>query len=106
MPIGEKPAQRRALSSPGARSGLGAGLRRPSTIWAALDGAGTAFVLVALVTRRGSDQPPGLGIHSLEFEWFISRPSGVRSSVLHQAPAYRRSDMASLSKCLALLDSG
>lgn len=104
--IREKPAQSKALASLGARSRLGAGLRCPSGIWVALDGAGAASVLVASATRRGSDQPPGLSIRSLEFEWFISRPSGVWSSVLHQAPAYRGSDMASLSKCLALLDSG
>lgn len=93
-----------ALALPGA--GWKKGCSTPSGIWVAVDGARATFILVALVTHRGSDQPPGPSIRSLEFEWFISRPSGVRSSVLHQAPAYRSSDMASLSKCLALLDSG
>jgi len=95
-----------ALAWPGTRSRLGAGLRCLSGIWVALDGVGAAFVLVASVTQRGLDQPPGPSVRSVEFEWFISRSGRVQSSVLHQAPAYRSSDMASLSKCLALLDSG
>lgn len=42
-----------------------------------LDGAGAAYILVASVTRGGSDQSPGPSIHSLEFECFISHPSRV-----------------------------
>lgn len=91
-------------------SGLAGSTQRAGSRAAApvrdLDGAGASYILVASVTGGGSDQSPGPSIRSLEFECFISHPSRVWSSVLHQAPAYRGSDMASLSKCLALLDLG
>lgn len=90
----------------GGGSGWKKGCSTPLGIWVTVDGARATFILVPFVTHRGSDQTPGPSICSLEFEWFISRPSEVWSSVLHQGPAYHSSDMASLSKCLALLDSG
>lgn len=62
------------------------------------------FELLGLLVS--SAQPLGPSARSLEFGWFISRPSRVWGSVLLRAPAYHGSDMASLSKCLALLDSG
>lgn len=108
--VREKPKQSKegymvvALALPGA--GWKKGCSTLLGIWVAVDGARATFILVPFVTHRGWDQTPGPSICSLEFEWFISRPSEVRSSVLHQGPAYHSSDMASLSKCLALLDSG
>lgn len=89
-----------------AKSGLGARLQRLSGIWATLDEAGPAFIRVAWAAGGGSAQALGPSTRSLEFEWFISHPSRARSIVLLRAPAYHGSDMASLSKCLALLDSG
>lgn len=73
--------------------------------WGSLEGSSCNFL--ALPPQRGSARPPPpVSTHSLEFAWFISRSSRVRSSMPHWAPAYRSSDMAFLSKCLALLDLG
>lgn len=100
---GEKPVQSKTGLT---KSGLGAGLWCLSRLWAALDEAGPALIWVASVACGGSAQPLSPGTRSLEFECFISRSNKVQSSMLLWAPAYHGSDMASLSKCLALLDSG
>lgn len=80
MPIREKLVQGKALALLRTRRGLGAGLLHPSGVCIALYVARAAFILVALVTHGGPEQPPAPALARWNSNGLSHAPAGSEAA--------------------------